>query len=105
MLSYTECLLLRCFQDVAQDYPDIQTNDMFINAACYNVVRNPERFGIIVTSNQYRDVFSDLVAAVAGSLGLASGVNVGDNVAMFEASHGSTPKLQARVMRILWLWY
>ena len=96
VLNYTDGLFLRCFYEVARDYPDIQADDMMIDAACYTVVRDPTRFDVVCTPNQYGDIFSDLAAGLAGSLGLAPGSNIGDGVAIFEASHGAAPDIAGK---------
>ena len=69
---------------------------MMIDAACYTIVRDPRRFDVIVTSNQYGDIFSDLAAGLAGSLGLAPGANIGDTASTFEASHGAAPDIAGK---------
>ncbi|KAI0387227.1 isocitrate/isopropylmalate dehydrogenase [Hypomontagnella monticulosa] len=96
VLNYTDGLFLRCFQEVSRDYPDIQSDDMMIDAACYTIVRDPRRFDIVVAANQYGDIFSDLAAGLVGSLGLAPGANIGDGVAVFEASHGAAPDIAGK---------
>lgn len=96
VLNYTDGLFLRCFQEVATEYPDIQADDMMIDAACYTIVREPRRFDIIVAPNQYGDIFSDLAAGLAGSLGLAPGANIGDTASIFEASHGAAPDIAGK---------
>lgn len=93
VLGLTDGLFLRCFQEVSKKYPDIQADDMMIDAACYTVILKPERFDVVVTSNQYGDIFSDLVAGLAGSLGLAAGANIGDEVCTYEACHGAAPDI------------
>ncbi|KAB8263641.1 hypothetical protein BDV32DRAFT_135864 [Aspergillus pseudonomiae] len=94
VLHETDGLFLRTFQEVARLYPDIMADDMMIDAACYAVVRDPYRFDVVVTVNQYGDIFSDLAAGLAGSLGLAPGANIGDCASTFEAAHGAAPDIQ-----------
>jgi len=96
VLNYTDGLFLRCCREVAQEYPEIEFNDLMIDAACYMVVRQPEFFDVVVTANQYGDIFSDLGAGLVGSLGLAPGANIGDGVAVFEASHGAAPDIAGK---------
>ncbi|KAH6951272.1 isocitrate/isopropylmalate dehydrogenase [Ilyonectria sp. MPI-CAGE-AT-0026] len=86
VLNYTDGLFLRCFEEVSKEYADIRADDMVIDAACYTIVRDPRRF-------DYGDIFSDLVAGLVGSLGLAPGANLGDGVAVFEACHGAAPDI------------
>ncbi len=88
-LSYTDGLFLKCFREVASEYPNIESNDYMIDATCYNIVRFPEMYDVIVAPNQYGDILSDLAAGLAGSLGLAPGGNIGETAAVFEASHGA----------------
>jgi isocitrate dehydrogenase (NAD+) len=64
-----------------------------VDAACYHLVKDPARFDVIVTSNQYGDILSDLGAGLIGSLGLAPGGNIGAETAVFEASHGAAPDI------------
>ncbi len=93
VLNYTDGLFLRCCREVAAQFPDIAFDDCMIDAACYHIVKNPTRFDVVVTSNQYGDIFSDLGAALIGSLGLAPGANIGSETAVFEASHGAAPDI------------
>lgn len=96
VLNLTDGLFLRCFYEVSKDYADIEVDDMMIDAACYAIVRDPRRFDVLVMSNQYGDIFSDLASGLVGSLGLAPGVNIGDNVSMFEACHGAAPDIAGK---------
>lgn len=96
VLNFTDGLFLRCCREVAADYPDLAFDDLMIDAACYLIVREPTRFDVVVCPNQYGDIFSDLAAGLAGSLGLAPGANLGPTTATFEASHGAAPDLAGR---------
>lgn len=96
VLNYTDGLFLRCCREVAAEYPDIAFDDMMIDAACFTIVRDPVRFDVVVCPNQYGDIFSDLAAGLAGSLGLAPGANLGPTTATFEASHGAAPDIAGR---------
>jgi isocitrate dehydrogenase (NAD+) len=96
VLGLTDGLFLRCCREVAAEYPAIEFDDCMIDAAAYALVKTPERFDVIVTSNQYGDILSDLGAGLIGSLGLAPGANIGEQCAMFEASHGAAPDLAGR---------
>jgi len=95
-LSITDGLFLKCCRKVAEEYPDIEFDDFFIDAACYTIIKAPEKFDVIVTVNQYGDIFSDLGAGLVGSLGLAPGANVGEDVAVFEATHGAAPDIAGK---------
>jgi isocitrate dehydrogenase (NAD+) len=92
ILKHADGLFLRVAREVAEQYPDIEFNDMMIDNAAMQLVKNPERFDIIVTMNLYGDIISDLCAGLVGGLGLAPSGNIGDNYAVFEATHGSAPK-------------
>lgn len=96
VLGMTDGLFLRCFYEVSQKFADIQADDMMIDAACYTIVRDPGRFDVVCTANQYGDIFSDLAAGLAGSLGLAPGANIGNEIAMFEACHGAAPDIAGK---------
>ena len=93
-ISMADGLFLRCFREVAEEYPDIEHDDYMIDATAYLLAKNPTKFDVIVGSNQYGDVLSDLAAGLVGSLGLAPGINVGpDGLAIAEASHGAAPDI------------
>ena len=78
---------------MAEEYPDIEFNDMIVDNCCMQLVMNPERFDVMVTTNLFGDIISDLCAGLVGGLGLAPGANIGDRTAMFEAVHGSAPDI------------
>lgn len=96
VLNFTDGLFLRCCREVAGEFPQIAFDDCMVDAACYNLVKAPEKFDVIVTSNQYGDILSDLGAGLIGSLGLAPGANIGPEVAVFEASHGAAPDIAGK---------
>lgn len=96
VLNLTDGLFRRCFYEVAAQYPMLKADDVIIDAACYHTIRDPTRFDVVVAPNQYGDIFSDLVAGLAGSLGLAPGANIGDENCMFEASHGAAPDIAGK---------
>jgi isocitrate dehydrogenase (NAD+) len=95
-ISITDGLFLRCFREIAEKNSDIEYDDCMVDAAAYHLVKNYDRFDIIVTSNQYGDILSDLCAGLIGSLGLVPGANIGDEVAVFEASHGAAPDIAGK---------
>ncbi len=76
-------------KEVAKDYPEIQYNDYYIDAACMYLVMDPFRFDVIVTTNMFGDIVSDLAAGLVGGLGLAPSANVGEKTAIFEPVHGA----------------
>jgi tartrate dehydrogenase/decarboxylase / D-malate dehydrogenase len=87
------------FADVARDYPDIRTESLLVDAACMDLVRRPETFDVIVASNLFGDILTDLSAAITGSLGLAPSANLNPSRAfpsMFEPVHGSAPDIAGR---------
>ncbi len=93
VLGLTDGMFLNCCREVAAEFPEIAFDDCMIDATAYALVKNPQRFDVIVTSNQYGDILSDLGAGLIGSLGLAPGANIGESAAMFEASHGAAPDI------------
>ncbi|MEM6336516.1 MAG: NADP-dependent isocitrate dehydrogenase [Bacteroidota bacterium] len=93
IMKHTDGLFHRVFEEVAEEYPDIQSEHQIIDIGSARVAAQPERFDVIVTLNLYGDILSDIAAQVAGSVGLAGSANVGERVAMFEAVHGSAPDI------------
>ena len=93
VLHLTDGLFLQSVREVAADYPDLECDDLMVDATCYHLVKSPEKLDVLVMPNQYGDILSDLVAGLIGSLGLAPGANIGPQVALFEAAHGSAPDI------------
>lgn len=89
-------LFLRVGREVAQQYPDIVCNDMIVDNTCMQLVMNPHQFDMIVTTNLFGDIISDLCAGLVGGLGLAPGANIGTDAAIFEAVHGSAPDIAGK---------
>ena len=89
----TDGLFLEVAREVAAAEGDLECDDRQIDSLCADLVRRPEAFGVVATLNMYGDLLSDLAAAVTGGVGLAPGANYGDNVAVFEAVHGTAPRL------------
>jgi isocitrate dehydrogenase (NAD+) len=81
---------------VAAEYPDIQCDEMIVDATCMKLVMDPHQFDVIVTTNLFGDIISDLCAGLVGGLGLAPGANIGEDAAIFEAVHGSAPDIAGR---------
>ncbi|EKP0308063.1 isocitrate dehydrogenase [Aeromonas veronii] len=96
ILKSTSGLFLEVARDVASRYPDIQSEEMIVDAACMNLVMYPERFDVMVTTNLFGDILSDLCAGLVGGLGMAPGANIGDGAAIFEAVHGSAPDIAGK---------
>lgn len=93
IMKFTDGLFLEAFHTVAKEFPEIQADEIIIDNCCMQLVTKPEQFDIIVTENLYGDILSDLSAGLIGGLGLASGANIGENQAIFEAVHGSAPDI------------
>ncbi|MBW3551015.1 MAG: isocitrate dehydrogenase [Proteobacteria bacterium] len=93
ILKSTSGLFLRTARGVAAEYPDIECNEMIVDNTCMQLVMRPEQFDIIVTTNLFGDIISDLCAGLVGGLGLAPGANIGTDAAIFEAVHGSAPDI------------
>ncbi len=96
ILKTTSGLFLRVAREVAARYPDIEVNEMIVDNTCMQLVMRPEQFDVIVTTNLFGDIISDLCAGLVGGLGLAPGANIGEKVAIFEAVHGSAPDIAGR---------
>jgi len=96
ILKSTSGLFLRVAREVATDYPDIETVEMIVDNACMQLVMWPEQFDVIVTSNLFGDILSDLCAGLVGGLGMAPGANIGTDCAIFEAVHGSAPDIAGK---------
>jgi len=96
IMKLTDGLFHRVFKEIAQEYPDIQSESQIIDIGAARLAAHPDRYDVVVTSNLYGDIISDIVAEVAGSVGLAGSANIGRNVAMFEAIHGSAPDIAGR---------
>ncbi len=93
VLIYESDLWRRCFEEIRDDYPDIETGYQHVDALCMWMVKNPEEFDVIVTSNLFGDIITDLGAIIQGGLGIAAGGNINpEGTAMFEPMGGSAPK-------------
>jgi isocitrate dehydrogenase (NAD+) len=92
VLKLTDGLFLSVAQEVASGYPDIAYEDRIVDNMSMQLVRDPNQFDVIVTTNLFGDILSDLCSGLVGGLGLAPGANIGDTLAMFEPVHGSAPK-------------
>jgi isocitrate dehydrogenase (NAD+) len=96
ILKYTSGLFLEVGKKVSQEYPDIQCNDKIIDNTAMQLVLNPHQFDVIVTTNLFGDILSDLCSGLVGGLGLAPGANIGYDAAIFEAVHGSAPDIAGK---------
>lgn len=96
ILKKSDGLFLSVFNEIKSNYPDIVANDLIVDNMCMQLVTNPNRFDCIVAPNLYGDIISDLVAGLIGGLGMAPAANIGRNVAIFEAVHGSAPDIAGK---------
>lgn len=96
IMKTTSGLFLEVAQEVAKEYPDIEFNTLIVDNTCMQLVMNPSQFDVIVTTNLFGDIISDLCAGLVGGLGMAPGANIGKEVAMFEAVHGSAPDIAGK---------
>ena len=96
ILKFTDGLWLEVSREVAKSYPDIEFEDRIVDNMCMQLVQKPELYDILVLPNLYGDVVSDLAAGIVGGLGVAPGANIGDEGAVFEATHGSAPKYKGQ---------
>jgi len=92
IMKFSDGLFLATAREVAKEYPDIEFEDVIVDALCMRLVRNPSQYDVLVLPNLYGDIVSDLCAGLVGGLGVVPGANIGDDIAIFEATHGSAPK-------------
>ena len=92
IMKFSDGLFLACAREVAKGYTDIEFEDRIIDNMCMQLVQKPELYDVIVAPNLYGDILSDLCAGLVGGLGIAPGANLSENLAIFEATHGSAPK-------------
>jgi isocitrate dehydrogenase (NAD+) len=93
ILKTSTGLFLNVARAIAKEYPQIEFNEMIVDNTCMQLVMKPEQFDVIVTTNLFGDIISDLCAGLVGGLGLAPGDNIGEHAAIFEAVHGSAPDI------------
>ncbi|HVJ61566.1 MAG TPA: isocitrate dehydrogenase [Tahibacter sp.] len=96
IMKTTSGLFLKVAREVAAQYPEIQCQEMIVDNTCMQLVMNPHQFDVIVTTNLFGDIISDLCAGLVGGLGLAPGANIGTEAAIFEAVHGSAPDIAGK---------
>ena len=96
ILKSTSGLFLKVAREVAAKYPEIEHNELIVDNCCMQLVMRPEQFDVIVTTNLFGDIISDLCAGLVGGLGLAPGANIGTEAAIFEAVHGSAPDIAGK---------
>ncbi|MGM9969925.1 MAG: isocitrate/isopropylmalate dehydrogenase family protein [Anaeroplasma sp.] len=96
ILKNSDGLFLSIFKNIANDYPEIEADDKIIDNMCMQLVMYPEKYDVLVAPNLYGDIISDLIAGLVGGLGLVPGANLGKDVAIFEAVHGSAPDIAGK---------
>ncbi|MFC1992569.1 isocitrate/isopropylmalate dehydrogenase family protein [Chloroflexota bacterium] len=92
IMKFSDGLFLTTAREVAKEYPDIEFGDVIVDNLCMQLVRRPQQFDVLVLPNLYGDFISDLCAGLVGGLGVAPGANLSEELAVFEATHGSAPK-------------
>lgn len=96
ILKLTTGLFLEVGKDISRDYPEIEFQDLIVDNMAMQMVMNPQQFDIIVTTNLFGDILSDLASGLVGGLGVTGAANIGDDAAMFEAVHGSAPDIAGK---------
>lgn len=98
IMKFTEGLLKKVFEEVSREYPEIEAHHIIVDNCAHQLVKKPEQFDVIVTTNMNGDILSDLTSALIGGLGFAPSANIGHGAAIFEAVHGSAPKYAGKDM-------
>jgi len=96
IMKLTDGLFLNSILALRDEFPTLEINDLLVDNTCLQLVKYPEQFDVIVTENLYGDILSDLGSGLIGGLGVASGANIGDDKAIFEAVHGSAPDIAGK---------
>jgi 3-isopropylmalate dehydrogenase len=96
VLRTTDGFFLQCVAEVAADYPDVTLDDSIVDAMTARLIRTPDAFDVVCTTNMFGDILSDEAAELAGGLGLAGALNAGDDHAIAQATHGSAPDIQGK---------
>lgn len=96
VLKKSDGLFVRSCASVAMDFPSVKFSTMYVDTAAMNLVRNPEAFDVIVTSNMYGDILSDEASQIVGGLGFAPSANIGNGFALFEPVHGCAPDIAGK---------
>jgi isocitrate dehydrogenase len=97
-MKLTDGLFMNTFYEIAKEYPEIQVNDLIVDDLAMKLVRQPDKFQLILLTNLQGDIISDLCAGLVGGLGFAPSANVGNNVSIFEAVHGTAPDIAGKKM-------
>jgi len=96
IMKKSDGLFLKCFRQVAVDYPDIEHDEKIVDNTCMQLVMNPYQFDVMLMENLYGDIVSDLAAGLVGGLGVVPSGNIGANAALFEAVHGTAPDIAGK---------
>jgi isocitrate dehydrogenase (NAD+) len=97
IMKLADGLFLECLRRISREFPEIEYEEMIVDATCMNMVMRPERFDVMVMENLYGDILSDLASGLIGGLGFAGSANIGEGgIALFEAVHGSAPDIAGR---------
>ncbi len=96
IMKLSDGLFLEVFNEIAKEYPNIESDSVIIDALCMKLVSDPSKFDVLVASNLYGDIISDLCAGLVGGLGFAPSVNIGENIKIYEAVHGSAPDIAGK---------
>jgi isocitrate dehydrogenase (NAD+) len=96
IMKFSDGLFMKVAEKVAQEYPKIEYEHRLVDNMCMQLVQKPELYDVLVLPNLYGDIVSDLCAGLVGGLGVAPGANIGENAAVFEATHGSAPKYKGQ---------
>lgn len=96
IMKLTDGLFRDTFFEMARSYPGIEASEVLVDNCCMQMVTKPEQFEVLVTENLYGDILSDLASGLVGGLGVAAGANIGKDVAIFEAVHGSAPDIAGK---------
>ena len=97
IMKLSDGLFLDCAREVSRAYPDITYDERIVDATCMQLVLNPERFDVLLLENLYGDIVSDLCAGLVGGLGVVGAANLGSEIAVFEAVHGSAPDIAGKM--------
>ena len=92
VIRETSGMMLQEAREIAKEYPEIEFREVNVDAMCMWLIKNPQDYDVLVSSNMFGDIISDLSAQLVGGLGFAASGNIGDNYALFEPTHGSAPK-------------
>jgi isocitrate dehydrogenase (NAD+) len=95
-MKLSDGLFLDCCRRVAREYHDIAYEEVIVDNLCMQLVRNPERYDVLLMENLYGDIVSDLCAGMVGGLGVVPGANIGEHTAVFEAVHGTAPDIAGK---------